>query len=268
MADYTDLLILDTPPFVLLRRPDAAIGQVIEESLEPALPVTIGDCMPPFVVQADHRTEAEGRLLRQFEQAVRLRALVRALVGPLQAIEGDAAVMSCAFGLTTAEGAQLDVLGAFVGVRREGRGDVAYRAYVQARIFANASDGTKPTLYKIARALLGEAPTVRIDSGHTVNHPAHVEAHLGAGALSFPWDTATPRAVAPEGVAIALAEALFLAVSAGISLTLFYQYTSDATTFYFSSVGDAEEASETQGLADDSDMSTQGGALIGVEERA
>lgn len=214
---------------------------------------------PGLTYQPDHAGEAERRLLSQFDSAARLHALVRALVQPLQDLEQAAFDVMGAFDVDTASGAQLDAVGALVGEARLGRSDVAYRAYVKARILANRANGQPKILYAIARALLGSVPSLRL----TTVSPAHYDFDVAATTLQLPWDAGAT--MAPEAVAKALADALLLATSGGVSLTLFYQFTDDAGTFLFAS-GDAEEDDVNRGLADDEE-SDPGGALIGAEER-
>ncbi len=222
---------------------------------------------PGLVYQPDHAGDAESRLLAQFDSAEKLHALVRALVRPLQELEQHAFEVLQAFDLETAAGAQQDVVGGLVGMLRDGRSDIAYRAYIKAKILANASDGAVETILKIARTLLGpDILSLTYEHGRVVeNHPAHFNLHVAADTLRFPWDEDATEP--PNTVAIAVADAVFLAVSAGVSLSLFYQYTDDAHTFMFSSIGDEEEDSTSQGFADASDEDSDAGAMIGVEER-
>jgi hypothetical protein len=215
---------------------------------------------PGLVYQPDHAGEAEARLLAQFDDAVKLHALVRVLVGPVQELEQAAFGVRDAFNVETVTGDQLEVLGEIVGEPRQGRLDAHYRAYVQARILANSADGAPGTLYKIARTLLGAGVlSLRIVQAP----PAHYDFEVAASALALPWDGAVT--VAPEVVAFALADALFMATSAGVGLTLLYQYGVDADQLLWAS-GDVEEDSVTQGLADTSDTGP-GGMSIGAEER-
>lgn len=221
---------------------------------------------PGLVYQPDHAGDAEALLLAQHDDAVKLHAFVRALVKPMQELEQHAFEVMAAFDVDTAYGAQLDIVGGFVGVLRESRSDVAYRAYIKAKILANASDGAVETILKIARTLLGATGlSITYVPGFTEGMPAHYNLEIAASILHFPWDDDDDES--PERVASALADAVFLGTSAGVSMTLFYQYTLDADTFVFSSVGDAEEDSTTLGLADTSDEGA-GGALIGAEERS
>lgn len=219
---------------------------------------------PGLVYQPDHRSDAESKLLHQFDDSAKLHAFVRALAGPMQYLEEQGFTVQGAFDVDTAIGYALDIVGGFVGVLRDGRSDIAYRAYVYARILSNASDGTRETIYGIVRALLGSVPAVQIVNGHHENHPAHFDLNVYATTLQFPWDAGAVEP--PDVVAVSVADALALAVSGGVSFTFFYQYTPDANTFYFAS-GDVEEDSTTQGLADTDEDGSLGGALIGVEER-
>jgi hypothetical protein len=217
---------------------------------------------PGLVYQPDHASEAESRLLAQFDDSAKLHALVRALVSPLQQLEQDAFGVIAAFDLATVQGAQLDAVGGLVGEARQGRADAHFRAYVQARVLSNSADGTASTLYQIARTLLGDnALTLRL----VPLPPAHYDFEVAASALQLPWDDAL--SVSPEQVARTLADCLFLATSLGVSLTLFYQYTPDADTFLFASAGDAEEDDVARGLSDVDDEGA-GGALIGAENRS
>lgn len=226
----------------------------------PAFSAPLPGVGPGLTYVADHRGEAESRLLSQFDDAAKLHALVRALVGPLQALEEAAFEVLGAFDVDSAAGAQLDVVGGLVGESRQGRSDIAYRAYVRARILASSSDGAPGTIYATARALVGDDV---LSLKLTARPPAHYDLDVAATALRFPWDE---DEVEPEDVvARALADALLLATSSGVGFTVFYQYGTDAETFVFAS-GDAEEADALRGLADDEE-SDLGGALIGAEER-
>jgi hypothetical protein len=234
--------------------------------LLPSLALPADALQPGLVYQSDHAGEAESRLLAQFDDAKKLHALVRALVSPLQQFEQAAFEVLGAFDVDAARGTQLDVVGGFVGVPREARSDVAYRAYIKAKILGNASDGAAETILRIARTLLGpDVLSLTYVPGWVENHPAHYSLEIAASTLRFPWDVSSEES--PDVVARAVADAIFVATSAGISLTLFYQYTDDAHAFVFSSIGDAEEDSASQGLADTSDEELTGGALIGAEER-
>jgi hypothetical protein len=214
--------------------------------------------IPGLTYQPDHAGDAESRLLVQFNDAVKLHALVRALVKPMQRLELDAFSVQDAFDLDEATGDQLDILGNLVGEPRQSKTDTAYRAYVKARVLANDSNGTPATLYAIARALLGTSPTLTI----VPEYPAGYTFEVAGVTLQFPWDLVGD--VGPELVAKALADALLLATSAGVGFTLYYQYSLYA--FEFAS-GDVEETDALRGFADDDELDA-GGDFIGAEDRS
>lgn len=212
-----------------------------------------------LVYQPDHAGEADSRLLVQFKDSVNLHALVKALVKPFQALEQAAFQVLDAFDVDTAIGKQLDMVGGLAGEDREARSDVAYRAYIKARILANASDGAPGTIYALARMLLGDDPTVTYEP----DFPAGYALYVSGTTLQFPWDMGATES--PDVVARALADAMLLATSAGVSFILFYQFTDDAHAFTFASA-DAEENDVDRGFADDDELDP-GGVMIGVEER-
>jgi Protein of unknown function (DUF2612) len=222
-------------------------------------PATPG--VPGLVYQPDHPGDAESKLLEQFSNAVKLHALVRALVKPLQALELAALSVRDAFDVDNAEGAQLDVVGWLVGEDRLGKGDVAYRAYVKARILANASKGRPREIYALARALLGESPTLLLSRESGL--PAHYNFDIADTTLRFPWDT--DAEVAPDVVARALRDAFELATVGGVSFLITYQFSPYA---FECASGDVEEDDVLRGFADDDDEEADGGSFVGAEGNA
>jgi Protein of unknown function (DUF2612) len=213
-----------------------------------------------LVYQPDHAGEAASRLISQFDDAAKLHALVRALVRPIQDLELAAFELMDSFDVDDAVGDQLDKLGAILDEAREGRGDAYYRAYIKARIAANNSNGTPLDVYRVTRMLLGEdVLSLRL----TAVPSAHFILEIAATTLQFPWDDAVD--VPPDLVAKAVADAVFRAISDGISFTLFYQFGSDEETFTFADA-DTADADTGRGFADD-DLIDPGGQLIGAEER-
>jgi hypothetical protein len=236
----------------------------MSESVQYFLPVVVAPLpaapgMPGITYQPDHQGEAESRLLVQFDDAVKLHALVRALVKPLQALELAALQVRDAFDVDTAVGLQLDVVGWLVGEDRQGKGDVAYRAYVKARILANASKGRPRDIYRIVRALIGPGPTVEL--AREPGLAAHYNLSVTSAALAFPWDV--DGEVSADIVARAVRDALMLATSGGVSFEIYFQFSANA--FEFAS-GETEESDVDHGFADDDDALTEdGGTFIGVE---
>lgn len=187
-----------------------------------------------------------------------LNALVDVLVSPFQELEDSAAILYNAFDLDTAVGQQLDWIGLRVGEPRLGREDTHYRAYIKARIAANTSDGQAGQIYNVARMILGDGPSLLIETVPPASYQFSVE----GGALAYPWDAS----VAPSLVAVSLADALLAATSGGISLAVHYQVTDDAHTFTFAS-GEVEEDDVNAGLANDDDELDAGGLFVGTEIR-
>ena len=70
----------------------------------PAPPPVGPDEGTGLVYQADHRGDAESKLLHQFADSVRFHALVRSLAGPMQYFEEQAFWVQDAFDLRTASG--------------------------------------------------------------------------------------------------------------------------------------------------------------------
>lgn len=96
----------------------------------------------------DHTSLALSRLASQFDNSPKLRALLAAIVGPLHTIESDADDLREKRWIDTAQGAQLDGLGAIVGEPREGRSDEDYREAIRFRVFINVSKGTPPDVIR------------------------------------------------------------------------------------------------------------------------
>ncbi len=214
---------------------------------------------PGLTYQPDHAGHAASKLLEQFAKAKTLHAVVRAHVKPLQALELAALQVIGAFDVNTAVGKQLDVVGWLVGEDRQGKGDVAYRAYVKARILANASKGRPRDIYAIVRALIGDVPTVTLSREPGL--AAHYRLDITAAALAFPWDE--DGEVPPDLVARAVRDALLLATSGGVSFEVWFQFSVHAFRF---APGEVEVADVDNGFADDDDALTEdGGPFVGVE---
>lgn len=96
----------------------------------------------------DYVEKALSRLTSQFEESPKLRALLAAAVGALQAIEADTEALRVERWIDSAEGVQLDGCGYLVGELRQGRDDPAYRKAIAFRIFANVSEGTPRDLMR------------------------------------------------------------------------------------------------------------------------
>ncbi len=97
---------------------------------------------------ADHTEQAVGHLISFFRKP-RWMAFVRALVTPIQNLEDVIWAMYSSFDLETATGAQLDIVGSWVGEFRNDRDDAAYRTAIRTRILVRGSHGTIDDLLNI-----------------------------------------------------------------------------------------------------------------------
>lgn len=189
---------------------------------------------------------AAARLLAQYRERPRLRALVRELAGEVQAAEDALWGMVAQTSIDTAEGVWLDRLGAIVGEAREGATDTDYRKYIRARIAANRSASTIEDVLSVMRAWAGGVlPTLAVID----RFPAGFELQL------------------PAPVTLAELPRLFRLVraarAAGVGVMLIYQTVDNANAFTFSS--DATlQASSAQGFGDSTNPAT-GGAFVGAD---
>ena len=99
--------------------------------------------------QADHVGEGLDELLSQFRFKPNVIGYLTGLLEPVQDLEDDAWDLRADRLLSTAIGAQLDVLGRLVGEGRGTFGDADYRKFIGARILVNLSSGTPDELLAI-----------------------------------------------------------------------------------------------------------------------
>lgn len=116
-----------------------------------------------------HVADALARLLEQLRGRPRVEGLVGALAGGVQVLEDQLAALPVGLSLAGAVGAQLDVLGAVVGIARNGVGDDAYRLLIRGQIGRNTSDSTTETILGLARTLFA-ASDVTVNAAFTPGH--------------------------------------------------------------------------------------------------
>lgn len=225
--------------------------------VEDVMPADVGG--PEFEPQTDHVEQAKDLLLEQFKGKENIEALLSVLVEPAQDIEDAAAQVYAAFDPYTATGHALDVAGWRVGEARNGRDDSAYRPYVLGRIAANKSDGRAQWIYRLIRALLGEAYTLHAEN----SPPARYEMTIGGQALAYPWDPS----VFADIVADQVADLMLDATSLGVGFDLIYLPISEAFVFTFAT-GDTDDVDVNRGFASaDSETVGTGGLFPGQLER-
>ena len=104
--------------------------------------------------ESDHAGKMLARLGEEFRKP-RIQATLSAEAAQYQAIEDVYWQLLSEFGIETAVGWALDVLGRIVGEPRQGATDADYRLRVRARIRVNRSDGTIEDVIEVVRLLIG-----------------------------------------------------------------------------------------------------------------
>lgn len=95
-----------------------------------------------FVQDNQKIQEALARLISQYQGSPKLKSLIAAFVQPLQDAEAALTVMNNARYLPNAQGAQLDLIGAIVGIPRPpGASDAVYLNDIYGQIKINTSQG-------------------------------------------------------------------------------------------------------------------------------
>jgi hypothetical protein len=106
----------------------------------------------------EHVTDVADRAVEllpsQFRDKPKLEAFIRMMVAPDQRSEDGLWQLLTERGLEDAVGVQLDVAGAIVGERRQGKIDADYRRYIFAAIRANKSCGTGEEIITITDLIL------------------------------------------------------------------------------------------------------------------
>lgn len=103
---------------------------------------------------ATHVIDAENRLLEQYKDQPNIKALIDALIQPVQEIENSLTDLNSNRGVASAVGVQLDRLGDIVGIKRLGLLDDAYRTRIRIKIVQNLSEGEPERLIQVYGALL------------------------------------------------------------------------------------------------------------------
>lgn len=108
--------------------------------------------------QVSHELDHAGKMLARLAEEFRKPRIKQVLTGEAaqyQAIEDAYWQLLTEFGVDTAIGWALDVLGRIVGEPRQGALDADYRLRVRARIRVNRSDGTIEDIIEVVKLLIG-----------------------------------------------------------------------------------------------------------------
>lgn len=166
----------------------------------------------------DHVVNALARLPLQFTDKPNVRAVLTALVTPMQTIEDTIASIIVQRSVNVAAGVTLTMLGTLIGQDRLGiTDDEIFRRYVRARIGANKSNGLPVSLYNVARLVLNDSRYKLV-----LRNEGTATARLAISSASIGLD---------DAVAQVLGTMLEVAVAAGVRLVLEWSGVPDADTF-------------------------------------
>lgn len=119
---------------------------------EPIQPVDHNDLQELLLEQFRWRTDGT---------ASRITQMVGMLAAEMNLAEDALQELLTAFDITTAVGAQLDILGAIFGVARAGMSDADYRVAIQGAALT-ALSGTPEQLIEAVRAVIGGTVPIRL----------------------------------------------------------------------------------------------------------
>lgn len=152
----------------------------------------------------DHVARGLDFIVSQFAGSTKLRALAAAILEEVQIAEDTLQDLIYGLRLDGATGAQLDLLGALFGERRDGLIDATYRRFIEARLMIRLSQGTPDQVAMIAARLVGVPVEYR---------PAYPAGYRLQYTLSAPLDTDLRARIlsriveaTPAGVGVELVE--------------------------------------------------------------
>jgi hypothetical protein len=103
----------------------------------------------------DHVERGLANVLSQFRLATKLRAIIAAILEEVQIAEDTLADLAVGLTVDGAQGAQLDLMGALLGERRDALSDLWYRRFLYARAAIRVCQGTPDEVSQIAATLTG-----------------------------------------------------------------------------------------------------------------
>lgn len=103
----------------------------------------------------DMTEQAVDRLVSQFKGKSRIEGLVESLCGGSQDMEDELYKLLTLRWVSSATGAQLDIIGEIVGQDRQGRTDTPYRIAILAKIGINTSRGVPEQVIAVFGLLFG-----------------------------------------------------------------------------------------------------------------
>jgi hypothetical protein len=185
--------------------------------------------MTTLVHDPDHSTRGVAWLIDRYRKP-RTSALLASWLDQVQEAEDALWQLLVERSLATAEGDQLDVLGAIVGEPRRGRDDETYRIWISARNMVSRSSGTTTEILAIARKLVPLAATVVLEEYYPATFVVRIH-----GALSL-----------DDGLQIA--RMLYLAKPAGVLFGMTWSVVDDGETFSFAPLVDTPVLASPMGF--------------------
>lgn len=152
--------------------------------------------MSEFAKIDTHVDDGLARLLSRWRGSPRMVTFVRIVLERVQHVENVLWDVYSKSGIDTAEGVQLDTLGAIVGEPRKGRQDTQYRTYVRARVLINRSKGKVFDTLAVARLIVEPTATITYDP----EYPAAYRVTVANTAVPVADISAILNEVRPAGV--------------------------------------------------------------------
>ena len=113
-----------------------------------------------MVEEQNHVEEGFKKLLSQWDNSSSVRGLLESILQPINEAEQGSQDVYDSFSIITAIGKQLDMLGALLGVPRNGRSDEDYRIIIMSKISTSRGSGTTNELISLLSALTGQTANV------------------------------------------------------------------------------------------------------------
>lgn len=114
----------------------------------------------------NHIDQALARLLTQYSNSPNLQNLLTGIITPIQAIEDELGLMNTLRYLPLATGAQLDIIGAIVGIARApGQSDASYLISIYGQIKINTSEGLPEQMIQAYQLFTGAMLVLLYEGG-------------------------------------------------------------------------------------------------------
>lgn len=202
--------------------------------------------MAELTYQADHEGDALDKLIEQYRDKPRVRAIVIALMRHIQRLEDVTFDLYLGRWIETGRGAVLDLIGRIIDEARQGIEDEAYRGFLRAKVRALRSTALLSELVKIAALIQGDSLPVRAKEFY----PAAVELEPREEVIQNP---------------IRVGRMLKKATAGGVALRFVYLTAPRANTLMLDNDMDSGDLTPDQCFGDgQNDPITDGGLMAGV----